>query len=313
MLMINVFQLLYVLDALWHERSILTTMDITSEGFGFMLAFGDLVWVPFTYCIQAKFISEFNPVRPPRLLQPRAHAVMSFDRLVSRRQQGRWRCPPLTAQSIWRVMGSKHCLDVQVTVMQLPPAQPPFRVAVPPAPHCHVRAQFSIPRYHNTALVEGLCSDTQILTNTPPPPDQRRGWLQGLTVIYMVMVTGITLLGYEAFRGANTEKDRFRRNPEDPRVKHLEAMDTARGTQLLVSGWWGFARHVNYSGDWLMGVAWCLTTGMNCIVPYFYAAYFFVLLVHRTVRDEEACRRKYGKDWDEYCKRVPWRFCKDVF
>merc|ERR1711879_21858 len=32
-------------------------MDITTEGFGFMLAFGDLVWVPFTYSLQARFIA----------------------------------------------------------------------------------------------------------------------------------------------------------------------------------------------------------------------------------------------------------------
>ena len=43
---------LYVWDALYHERAILTTMDITTDGFGFMLAFGDLVWVPFTYSLQ---------------------------------------------------------------------------------------------------------------------------------------------------------------------------------------------------------------------------------------------------------------------
>lgn len=136
--------------------------------------------------------------------------------------------------------------------------------------------------------------------------------LQGLTVIYMVIVAGIKLLGYEAFRGSNSEKDQFRRDPSHPRVKNLESMETARGTRLLTSGWWGFARHVNYAGDWLMGVAWCLTTGMNCVVPYFYAVYFFVLLVHRQVRDEEACKRKYGADWDKYCEKVPWRFWKDV-
>ena len=62
MLMINAFQLLYVVDGLWYEPSILTTMDITSEGFGFMLAFGDLVWVPFTYGLQAKYIAEHAPV-----------------------------------------------------------------------------------------------------------------------------------------------------------------------------------------------------------------------------------------------------------
>lgn len=34
----------------------LTTMDIVHDGFGFMLAFGDLAWVPFTYGLQAMFL-----------------------------------------------------------------------------------------------------------------------------------------------------------------------------------------------------------------------------------------------------------------
>ena len=33
-------------------QAILTTMDITTDGFGFMLSFGDLAWVPFTYSVQ---------------------------------------------------------------------------------------------------------------------------------------------------------------------------------------------------------------------------------------------------------------------
>lgn len=31
-------------------------MDIVHDGFGFMLAFGDLCWVPFTYSLQAYFL-----------------------------------------------------------------------------------------------------------------------------------------------------------------------------------------------------------------------------------------------------------------
>lgn len=54
----------YVADALWFEPAILTTMDITTEGFGFMLAFGDLVWVPFTYCLQPLYI-----LHHPQVLQ----------------------------------------------------------------------------------------------------------------------------------------------------------------------------------------------------------------------------------------------------
>jgi delta14-sterol reductase len=51
----------YVVDALWNERAILTTMDITTDGFGYMLAFGDLVWVPFTYSLQGIMHNLYHP------------------------------------------------------------------------------------------------------------------------------------------------------------------------------------------------------------------------------------------------------------
>nr|KAF6395310.1 lamin B receptor [Rousettus aegyptiacus] len=56
MILVNSFQLLYVVDALWNEEAVLTTMDIIHDGFGFMLAFGDLVWVPFIYSFQAFYL-----------------------------------------------------------------------------------------------------------------------------------------------------------------------------------------------------------------------------------------------------------------
>lgn len=40
-------------------------MDLMHDGFGFMLAFGDLVWVPFTYTLQAYYlVSHSNPLGP---------------------------------------------------------------------------------------------------------------------------------------------------------------------------------------------------------------------------------------------------------
>ena len=36
-------------------------MDITSDGFGFMLAVGDLTYVPFVYTLQARYL-VFSPV-----------------------------------------------------------------------------------------------------------------------------------------------------------------------------------------------------------------------------------------------------------
>lgn len=61
MVLINLFQGYYVWDALYSEAAILTTMDITTDGFGFMLAFGDLAWVPFAYTLQARYLVENSP------------------------------------------------------------------------------------------------------------------------------------------------------------------------------------------------------------------------------------------------------------
>ncbi|XP_075060436.1 delta(14)-sterol reductase LBR [Mixophyes fleayi] len=56
MILVNSFQLLYVSHALWNEEGIITSLDIAYDGFGFMLAYGNLVWVPFTYSLQAVYL-----------------------------------------------------------------------------------------------------------------------------------------------------------------------------------------------------------------------------------------------------------------
>ena len=58
MLLVNAFQLLYVADYFFHEEAILTTWDIKHERFGWMLVWGDLVWVPFMYTIQAYYLVD---------------------------------------------------------------------------------------------------------------------------------------------------------------------------------------------------------------------------------------------------------------
>lgn len=73
----------------------------------------------------------------------------------------------------------------------------------------------------------------------------------------------------------------------------LTFMPTKRGTKLLTSGWWGRSRHPNYLGDLLMSFAWSLTTGFSTPITYFYPVYFLVLLVHRQMRDDENCEKKY--------------------
>ncbi|OQO03162.1 Delta(14)-sterol reductase [Cryoendolithus antarcticus] len=221
MLLVLFAQTVYILDSVYMEPAILTTIDITTDGFGFMLSFGDLVWVPFTYSLQTRYLS----VHP---------------------------------------------------------------VALGP--------------------------------------------------LWVLTILGIQGFGYYVFRASNSEKNAFRTDPNGESVQHLKFIETASGSRLLTSGWWGTARHISYLGDWLMSWAYCLPTlaagykltpsimypgsrlvttegmaGYAVPVTYFYMLYFAILLVHREARDEEKCRRKYGKDWERYCEVVRWRIWPGVY
>lgn len=56
-----------------------------------------------------------------------------------------------------------------------------------------------------------------------------------------------------------------------------------------------------------------LLPGLSHLLPYFYVLYFTALLVHREARDEQQCLQKYGRAWQEYCKRVPYRIIPYVY
>jgi protein-S-isoprenylcysteine O-methyltransferase Ste14 len=197
MLLVCAFQVLYVADYFVHEDAILTTWDIRHEPFGFMLCWGSLVWVPFTFSLQGLYLVD----HPQQLPWPAAVALLAFN-----------------------------------------------------------------------------------------------------------------LLGYAIFRGANLQKHRFRKAPET-RIwgRPAEYIETQRGTRLLVSGFWGMARHSNYLGDLMMGLAWCMTTGFAAPLTYFYFIYFVSLLIHRERRDHDHCARKYGADWEKYTARVRWRILPFVY
>jgi Ergosterol biosynthesis ERG4/ERG24 family. len=57
--LVTIFQGFYILDALYMEPAIMTTMDVIMDGFGFMLSFGDVVWVPHVYSIQTRYLAVF--------------------------------------------------------------------------------------------------------------------------------------------------------------------------------------------------------------------------------------------------------------
>ena len=84
-------------------------------------------------------------------------------------------------------------------------------------------------------------------------------WMQELSSMAIAGIVALKAVGYIIFRSSNSQKDAYRRDPQHPSVRHLRTLPTATGRRLLVSGWWGTARHINYLGDWLMGCGslWC--------------------------------------------------------
>ncbi|CAJ0758127.1 19163_t:CDS:2 [Entrophospora sp. SA101] len=125
---------------------------------------------------------------------------------------------------------------------------------------------------------------------------------------------------------ANSQKNRFRMIingtyiprytfPQLPwgTLKNPDYIKTKQGNLLLTSGWWGIARKIHYTADLLMAFDWGFITGFNTLIPFFYPAFFVVVLTHRVTRDMERCSRKYGNDWQEYCKRVPYIFIPGIY
>lgn len=193
-IVVNLLQAFYIFDGVLNEEGCLTMIDITTDGFGFMLSFGDLAWVPWTYSLQCRYLA---------------------------------------------IAGNEIHL--------------------------------------------------------------------GLTL--SLAIIGLQALGFYIFRSANKQKSDFRQG----KLPHLKSIKTKTGSKLLIEGWWGLSQHINYLGDWLIGLSWCLPTGFQTPLTYFYVIYFASLLIHRQTRDEMKCRAKYGQDWEEYEKLVPYKIIPYIY
>jgi delta14-sterol reductase len=117
-------------------------------------------------------------------------------------------------------------------------------------------------------------------------------------------LVALYLIGFILFRGANEQKHQFKTNPGTSIWgKPAEAI----GGKLLVSGFWGIGRKLNYTGELCMYSAWTLTCGGGSLVPYLVPLWLTVLLSHRAWRDEQRCRVKYGELWAAYRRRARFR------
>ena len=86
-------------------------------------------------------------------------------------------------------------------------------------------------------------------------------------------------------------------------------------SKLLIDGYWGKVRHMNYMYEIITAICWCLP-GYNFNKPslsILYVLFLVVLLIHRIFRDEKKCSKKYGIFWDKYCSIAKYRLVNYIF
>ncbi|KJK67397.1 Ergosterol biosynthesis ERG4/ERG24 family protein [Aspergillus parasiticus SU-1] len=86
-----------------------------------------------------------------------------------------------------------------------------------------------------------------------------------------------------------------------------------RESLLLCSGPWKHIRHPNYLGLLVLTYAMCGLCGTGALLPWTEAAFATAFLAYRCTMDERNCVRKYGKDWEVYCRRVRWRLVPGLY
>ena len=131
-----------------------------------------------------------------------------------------------------------------------------------------------------------------------------------LSPIAAVAIVLLFAVGFWIFRGANEQKHRFRRDPGVTIWGHPARTLDGR---LLVSGFWGIGRHLNYTGEICIYLAFTLTTGFASWMPYLLPAWLAGLLWHRSRRDERRCHAKYGELWERYTQRVRFSMLPFVY
>ena len=131
------------------------------------------------------------------------------------------------------------------------------------------------------------------------------------STLWLVFSATMFFTGWTLARWANLQKFHFKR---DPKRKFLWIVPEALEGRVLVSGFWGLSRHINYLGELLMASGITLALGYPASwEPWLYPLYYVVLLFPRQHFDDLRCAAKYGPLWTEYVKRVPYRIIPFVY
>jgi delta14-sterol reductase len=112
------------------------------------------------------------------------------------------------------------------------------------------------------------------------------------------------------FRESNWQKERYKR---DNKTRIWGRPAETIGGRLLVSGFWGIGRKINYTGELGVYLTFALCAGFGSAYPFLLPLSLLVLLTQRAGRDDKKCRAKYGEMWEAYCKKARFRIIPFVY
>lgn len=152
----------------------------------------------------------------------------------------------------------------------------------------------------------------------------------GLSLLVAGAIFVLSIAGVVLNYAADRERDVFRasegkalvwgKKPDFIRAEYTvidrkTGKSTKKKSLLLASGFWGTARHLQYLFELTAAWSWCLLANpmQNGVLPLFYAAFLTYLLIDRAERDSKKCHLKYGKYYEEYCRRVPYKIIPGVY
>jgi Delta14-sterol reductase len=130
------------------------------------------------------------------------------------------------------------------------------------------------------------------------------------TIAQWMSLTAFFLIALTIFRGANWQKERFK---HDPQARIWGKPAQTIGKKLLISGWWGIGRKLNYTGEIGVYLSFALCAGLAHWQPYLLPLSLLLLLTQRAARDDKKCRAKYGPLWEEYCRTAKFRMIPFVY
>ncbi|MDE0169953.1 MAG: DUF1295 domain-containing protein [bacterium] len=133
-------------------------------------------------------------------------------------------------------------------------------------------------------------------------------WLIGASVSF--------LFGWGMARGAAMQKYTFKRWPDRKFLGFIEPEYIEAGDRkILVSGFWGLSRHMNYGGEGFISLGMALAFGhFTNLWAWTYFIFVAIMFTTRERYDNKFCEEKYGPEkWAEYKARVKYRIYPWVY